>query len=75
MDNYLDVAALSGRNIGISLFPKTSYILNQHIIAKEVVNPERYVEYLFVWLKNKPQSLLNEAFIDHVKDSVKQEQQ
>ena len=67
MDNYLDVAALAGRNIGISIFPKTSYILNQHIIAKEIINPERYVEYLFVWLKNKPLSLLDEAFIDHVK--------
>ncbi len=73
MDNYLDVAALSGRNIGISLFPKTSYILNQHMVAKEVVNPERYVKYLFVWLKNKPLSLLNEAFIDHVKLSIKEE--
>lgn len=71
MDNYLDVAALAGRNIGISLFPKTSYILNQQIIAKEIVNPERYVEYLFVWLKNKPLSLLNEAFINHVKSFVK----
>ncbi|MBP5343046.1 LysR family transcriptional regulator [bacterium] len=70
MDNYLDVAALSGRNIGISLFPKTSYILNPHIVAKEVVNPERYVEYLFVWLKNKPLSLLDEAFIDHVKSFI-----
>ena len=71
MDNYLDVAALAGRNVGISLFPKTSYILNQQIIAKEIVNPERYVEYLFVWLKNKPLSLLNEAFINHVKSFVK----
>ena len=69
MDNYLDVAALAGRNIGISIFPKTSYILNKHIVAKEIVNPERYVEYLFVWLKNKPLSLLDEAFIDHVKAS------
>ena len=67
MDNYLDVAALAGRNIGISLFPKTSYILNETLVAKEIVNPERYVEYLFVWLKNKPLSLLDEAFIDHVK--------
>lgn len=67
MDNYLDVAALAGRNIGISLFPKTSYILNEQLVAKEIVNPERYVEYLFVWLKNKPLSLLDEAFIDHVK--------
>lgn len=71
MDNYLDVAALAGRNVGISLFPKTSYILNQQIIAKEIVNPERYVEYIFVWLKNKPLSLLNEAFINHVKSFVK----
>ena len=71
MDNYLDVAALAGRNVGISLFPKTSYILNQQIVAKEIVNPERYVEYIFVWLKNKPLSLLNEAFINHVKSFVK----
>ena len=70
MDNYLDVAALAGRNIGISLFPKTSYILNEQLVAKEIVNPERYVEYHFVWLKNKPLSLLDEAFIDHVKASA-----
>ena len=70
MDNYLDVAALAGRNIGISIFPKTSYILNETLVAKEIVNPERYVEYLFVWLKNKPLSLLDEAFIDHVKAAV-----
>lgn len=67
MDNYLDVAALSGNNIGVSLFPKTSYISNKDIIVKEVVNPERYIDYLFVWLKGKPLSLVDEAFIDHVK--------
>ncbi len=72
MDNYLDVAALAGRNIGISIFPKTSYILNDQIIAKEIVNPERYVEYLFVWLKDKPLSLLDEAFIDHIKAIIKE---
>ena len=70
MDNYLDVAALAGRNIGVSLFPKTAYINNPEIVVKEIENPARYIEYLFVWLKNKPLSLLNEAFIDHVKFSV-----
>ena len=75
MDNYLDVAALAGRNIGISLFPKTSYILNEQLVAKEIVNPERYVEYLFVWLKNKPLSLLDEAFIDHIKAATENDQQ
>ena len=68
MDNYLDVAALAGRNIGISLFPKTSYILNPQIIAKEITDPEQYVEYLFVWLKGKPLPVIDETFIDHVKE-------
>ena len=67
MDNYLDVIALSLHNIGISLFPKTSYITNKDIVAKEVINPERNIEYLFVWLKGKPLSLVDESFIDHVK--------
>ena len=67
VDNYLDVAAFSGHNIGVSLFPKTSYISNKDIIVKEVINPERNIEYLFVWLKGKPLSLIDEAFIDHVK--------
>lgn len=70
MDNYLDVAALSGSNIGISLFPKTSYIFNPQIVTKEVTDPERYIDYMFVWLKGKPLSLIYETFIDHVKNSL-----
>ncbi len=67
MDNYLDVAALAGRDVGISIFPKTSYILNPQIVAKEITDPERSLEYRFVWLKGKPLPLADEAFIDHVK--------
>ena len=70
MDNYLDVAALAGCNVGISLFPKTSYVLNRQIVAKEIVNSGRYVEYLFVWLKGKPLPLADETFIDFVKDTL-----
>ena len=70
MDNYLDVAALAGCNVGVSLFPKTSYVLNQQIVAKEIVNSGRLVEYLFVWLKGKPLPLADEAFIDFVRKSL-----
>ncbi len=73
MDNYLDVAALAGRNVGISLFPRTSYISNQRIVAKEIVNSGRVVEYIFVWLKGKPLPLADEYFIDHVKSGLRQE--
>ena len=70
MDNYLDVAALAGGNVGVSLFPKTSYVLNQKIVAKEIVNSGRFVEYLFVWLKGKPLPIADETFIDFVKASI-----
>lgn len=70
MDNYLDVAALAGGNVGVSLFPKTSYVLNQKIVAKEIVNSGRLVEYLFVWLKGKPLPIADETFIDFVKASI-----
>lgn len=70
MDNYLDVAALAGRNIGISIFPKTAYVLNPGIVAKEIINPERYIEYNFVWLKGHPLPRIEEAFIDFVKERL-----
>ena len=70
MDNYLDVAALAGCNVGISLFPKTSYVLNQQIVAKEIVNSGRFVEYLFVWLKGKPLPLADETFISFVRKTL-----
>lgn len=70
MDNYLDVVALAGKNVGISIFPKTSYVLNPSIVAKEIVNPSREIEYLFVWLKGRPLPRVEEAFIDHVKDKL-----
>ena len=70
MDNYLDVAALAGGNVGISIFPKTSYVLNQKIVAKEIVNSGRFVDYLFVWLKGKPLPIADETFIDFVKQSI-----
>ncbi|MBR3228029.1 MAG: LysR family transcriptional regulator [Erysipelotrichaceae bacterium] len=71
MDNYLDVAALAGKGIGVSIFPKTSYILNPQIVAKEIIDPERDVEYLFVWLKGRPLPQIDETFIDHVKETAK----
>lgn len=70
MDNYLDVAALAGCNVGISIFPKTSYVLNQQIVAKEIVNSGREVEYLFVWLKGKPLPMADKAFVDFVETMV-----
>ena len=67
MDNYLDAAALAGRGVGISIFPQTAYILNDSLISKEIQAPNTVVDYLFVWRKGHQLSLLEETFIDYVK--------
>lgn len=67
MDNYLDAAALAGRSVGISIFPKTSYILNSSIISKDLVGDDTSVEYIFVWRKGHKLSVIEENFIDYIK--------
>ena len=67
MDNYLDAAALAGREVGVSIFPKTEYVLNNSIVSKELEGDEKKVDYLFVWRKGHQLSTLEEQFIDYVK--------
>lgn len=68
MDSYLDAAALAGRGVGISLYPRTAYIPNDSIIAKEIEGSDRTMEYLFSWRKGHPLPTVEEAFIDYVKE-------
>ncbi len=70
MDNYLDAAALAGRGVGISLFPRTAYIPNSSLVFREIEGANRSIEYLFVWRKGHPLPTVEEAFIDHVKAMV-----
>lgn len=68
MDNYLDAAAMAGRGVGISIFPKTAYILNNSLVSKEIEGDDKKVDYLFVWRKGHQLSVLEENFIDFIKD-------
>ena len=68
MDNYLDAAAMAGRGVGISIFPKTAYIMNNSLISKEIEGEEKKVDYLFVWRKGHQLSTLEENFIDFIKN-------
>jgi DNA-binding transcriptional LysR family regulator len=67
MDNYLDAAALAGRGLGISIFPKTAYIPNSSLVSKEIEGKDRKVDYLFVWRKGHPLPTVEETFIDFVR--------
>ena len=68
MDNYLDAAALAGRGVGISIFPQTAYVMNDFLITKEIQAPTTAVDYFFVWRKGHRLSMLEETFIDFVKN-------
>ncbi len=72
MDNYLDAAALAGRGIGVSIFPQTAYIMNDSLISREISGPGKEVEYLFVWRKGHPLPMVEERFIDYVKEFYRQ---
>ena len=70
MDNYLDAVALASRNVGVSIFPRTEYILNDSIVFKEISNVESSIEYVFVWRKGHQLPIIEENFIDYIKSAV-----
>ncbi len=70
MDSYLDAAALAGRRVGISIYPRTAYIPNDSLACKDISGEDKKMEYLFVWLKGHPLPAIEERFIDYVKEKV-----
>lgn len=70
MDSYLDAAALAGRKVGISIYPRTAYIPNDSLVFKGIAGDDKLLEYLFVWRKGHPLPAIEEHFIDSVKEMV-----
>ena len=70
MDSYLDAAALAGRQVGISIYPRTAYIPNDSLVFKEIAGQGKKMEYLFVWRKGHTLPVIEEKFIDFVKEMV-----
>ena len=67
MDSYLDAAALAGRGVGVSIYPRTAYVPNDSIVVKELEGDDKMIEYQFAWRKGHPLPTVEEAFIDYVK--------
>ncbi len=70
MDSYLDAAALAGKKVGISIYPRTAYIPNDSLVSKNLEGDDKIMEYLFVWRKGHPLPTIEKRFIDFVKDMV-----
>lgn len=72
MDSYLDAVALAEKKMGISLFPITSFVQNDSVVAKETAG-RRTLEYLFVWRKSHPLPTIEDRFIDYVRSMTSTE--
>ena len=72
MSNYLDAVALTERNLGISIFPQTTYTPNTLLVSKVITDTERQIEYALVWLKGRMLSELECEFVDYVRDYVEE---
>ncbi|MBO5556491.1 MAG: LysR family transcriptional regulator [Oscillospiraceae bacterium] len=71
--NYVDAVALAEQDVGVCIFPQTTYTPNDLLVKKVITETERQVEYALVWNKNQHRSDLVQEFIHFVQDSLEEE--
>ena len=69
LSNYLDAVAMSELDIGITIFPRTTYTPNDLLVTKIITEPARQIEYVLVRMKNREPSALMTEFINFVRDT------
>lgn len=69
LSNYLDSVAMSELDIGITIFPRTTYTPNDLLVTKIITEPARQIEYVLVRMKNREPSELMTEFINFVRDT------
>ena len=69
LSNYLDAIAMSELDIGITIFPRTTYTPNDLLVTKIITEPARQIEYVLVRMKNREPSELMTEFINFVRDT------
>ena len=71
MSNYMDAVALAEQNVGISIFPQTTYTPNAHVVSKLITQPPKQAEYVLVWERSQRlQTTLVREFIGYVRDFI-----
>ena len=69
LSNYLDAVAMSELDIGITIFPRTTYTPHDLLVTKIITEPARQIEYVLVRMKNREPSELMTEFINFVRDT------
>ncbi len=69
LSHYIDAVALSELDVGITIFPRTTYTPNSLLVSKVITDPARQLEYVLVRMKNREPSELITEFINFVRDT------
>lgn len=70
MSSYIDATALAGREVGLSIYPKPAFIPNDSLVCRELDGDDKKIDYLFVWRKGHGLPVVEENFIDFVKEMI-----
>ncbi len=70
--NYINAVSLVEQDIGICIFPQTTYTPNPLVRVKLITDPPKSAEYVMVYTKDHPLSEVACAFRDYVCDFLKE---
>ena len=70
LSNYQDAVAMAENNAGICIFPRTTKATAPGVVAKTIVEPAKYAEYVLVYPKGRRLENLPGIFIEYVRDDL-----
>ncbi len=73
LSSYIDAVALAEQNVGICIYPMTTYTQNELLVRKIITDSSRQVEYALVKPRNQHSKELVSEFINFVQDCLEAE--
>ena len=74
LSSHIDAVALAEQNVGICIFPMTTYNDSDLVVKKVIVESERQIEYVLLWNRNHQQKEVAQEFVNFVQDCLEEEQ-
>lgn len=73
LSNYIDAEALAEQNVGICIYPLTTYAENNLLVKKVIVESARQIEYFLIKNRGQHNTELVQEFLNFVEDCQEEE--
>ena len=74
LSSYIDAIALAEQNVGICIFPMSTYNDSELLVKKIITDSSRQIEYALVWNRNQLSKEVACEFVNYVQDCLEEEQ-